>query len=272
MRQTYRQTSRPAIGLLLTALSLTAIALPAAHAETPVYAAKLVNEGTITIATTGNAPPITQTKPDGSLDGYDVELCRTIAADLGLKANFVRVDFAATIPGLTAGRFDMICSATARTPARLASPDLFMTSPTLQNFSTLLVPADSKIATVADIKGKKVGTVRGGQEAKLITEDYGSDVELTTYPGIAEETMDLKNGRIDAVALNFVTGSYTAKMNPGLKVLNPGFVKQGVSPYDHALIVSRAQPALLEAVNTEIAKLKAAGTLDQLQQKWISAN
>ena len=119
-------------------------ALPAA-AQTPDYAAGLVKPGTITIATTGNAPPITQVQPDGSISGFDIELCQKIASDLGLATEIVRVDFAATIPGLTAGRFDMICSSTARTKQRLESPDLYMTVPTLQNFTTLLLRAESHV-------------------------------------------------------------------------------------------------------------------------------
>ncbi|MBF9235491.1 substrate-binding periplasmic protein [Microvirga alba] len=261
---------KSAFGLLLAA---AALASQPAGAQTPPYASKLAVSSTITIATTGNAPPISVAQADGSISGFDVELCETIASALGLKTSLVRVDFAATIPGLKAGRFDMICSATARTPQRLSSPDLWMTEPTLQNFSTLITRAtDRSITSVEVPKGKKIGTVRGGQEAKLISETFGNDVELVTYPGIAEEILDLKNGRIDAIAINYITASYYVRANPELKVLKSGFVKEGISPYDHALAVSRAQPELLEAVNAEIAKLKASGAIEKLEKKWISVD
>lgn len=235
-------------------------------------AAGLVKPGTITIATTGNAPPITQVQPDGSISGFDIELCQKIASDLGLKTEIARVDFAATIPGLTARRFDMICSSTARTQQRLASPDLFMTDPTLQNFTTLLLKAgDTAIKTVDDAKGKRIGAVRGGQEGQLLADLFGGDVKVVAYPGIAEEILDLKNGRIDGVAMSFVNASYTVKNDAGLKVLQPGFVKENVSPYDLALIVSRAEPALFEAVNAKVKELAASGYIEQLKKKWILA-
>jgi len=256
--------------LLLLAIGL--VSTSGASAQQPGFAAKLVAPATLTIATTGNAPPMTTTAADGSVSGFDVELCRGIAEKLGLKAEFVRVDFAATIPGLKSGRFDMICSATARTPQRLASPDLFMTEPTVQNFSTLLVKADSvSVKAVADIKGKTAGTVRGGQETKLLADLFGADVTVTSYPGISEEILDLKNGRVDAVAMNYITASHYAKINPELTVLKPGFVAEGVSPYDHALIVSRNQPELLEAVNAQLAAMKSSGAIAALTKTWIAA-
>jgi ABC-type amino acid transport substrate-binding protein len=254
---------------LSTSLALASTAC----AQELAYASKLVSPGTITIATTGNAPPMTTMGGDGTLTGFDVELCRTVATGLKLKTEFVRVDFAATIPGLKSGRFDMICSATARTPQRLASPDLFMTEPTVENFSTLLVKAEgATIAAVGEAKGKTIGVVRGGQEGKLLSDLFGEDVTVTTYPGIAEEILDLKNGRIDAVAINYITASHHVHGDPALKILVPGFERDGVSPYTHALIVSRSQPELLEAVNGELARLKQSGELAKLQETWIGRN
>lgn len=250
------------------ALAAALSALPATAQED--YKAGLVKPGTVTIATTGNAPPISMMGDDNKLTGFDIELCTDIAKTLGLEAEFVRVDFAATIPGLKANRFDMICSSVARTPARLASPDLFMSEPTIENFTTLVVKADSQIADVNGVKGHKVGVVRGGQEGKLLEEMFGSDVTISSYPGTAEELLDLKNGRIDAVAMSFTTASYHVAKEPELKVLNPGFVKEGVSPYMFGLVVSRNQPALLDAVNKELEKKRADGSLDKLKEKWIT--
>jgi polar amino acid transport system substrate-binding protein/cystine transport system substrate-binding protein len=252
------------------ALAATLIAQPTTAQED--YKAALVSPGTLTIATTGNAPPLSLIGADGQLAGFDIALCTKIAEKLGLTPKFVRVDFAATIPGLKANRFDMICSAVARTPARLESRDLFMSEPTIENFSTLVVKDGSRIAAVADARNHRVGVVRGGQEGKLLEEIFGSEITITSYPGIAEELLDLRNGRIDAVAMNFTTASHHVASHPELHVITPGFVKEGVSPYTHGLVVSRSQPALLEAVNAQIKTMRGDGSLDTLKAEWISAH
>ncbi|WP_246529531.1 substrate-binding periplasmic protein [Microvirga zambiensis] len=252
------------------AVAAALLTLPAAAQDD--YKAALASPGTLTIATTGNAPPMTQIGPDGQLAGFDIALCAKIADKLGLSPKFVRVDFAATIPGLKAKRFDMICSAVARTPARLESQDLFMSEPTIENFTTLVVKKGGAITAVADARNRRVGVVRGGQEGKLLEELFGSEITISSYPGIAEELLDLKNGRIDAVAMNFTTASHHVATTPEFLVVTPGFVKEGVSPYTHGLVVSRGQPALLQAVNAQIKKMQGDGSLDALKAEWISAH
>lgn len=253
----------------LLAFSLAGL-IAAGSAMADDFKKALVQEGQLTIATTGNAPPLTLVQSDGSLGGFDVALCGRIAEDLGLKAEFVRVDFAATIPGLKAGRFDMICSAVARTPARMASPDLYLSEPTVENFTTLVVPKDSAITAVDQGRGHRIGVVRGGQEGPILEKIFEGDVTVTTYPGIAEEMLDLKNGRVDAVSMNYLTARYHARGEEGVTVLEPGFVVENVSPYTHGLVVSRNEPDLLAAVNDALAKLKADGTIDKLKETWIT--
>ena len=256
--------------LTFAAASVATIMVPLPASADDAYKASLVASDTLTIATTGNAPPMTMVSPDGTLSGFDVALCTQIAENLGLTPNFVRVDFAATIPGLKSNRFDMICSAVARTPARLESPDLFMSEPTIENFSTLVVDKDSAIAVVDDVRNHRVGVVRGGQEGQLLDTLFGAEVIITSYPGIAEELLDLKNGRIDAVAMNFTTASFHVGNEPELKALSPGFVLEGISPYMHGLVVSRNQPGLLEAVNAQLAELQTSGAMDALKAEWIT--
>lgn len=256
--------------LKTTLASVIAALLIAQPSYADDVASGLIKAGTLTIATTGNAPPMTMMQQDGALGGFDIALCTRIAQNLGLTPKFVRVDFSATIPGLKAGRFDMICSAVARTPARLESPDLFLSDPTIENFTTLVVTRGSDIATTDAAKGKNIGVVRGGQEAKLLAQVFADDVTVKTYPGIAEEMLDLKNGRVDAVAMNYTTAMYHAKSEPDLVVLEPGFQVDGVSPYQHGLVVSRNEPLLLDAVNAQLAALSGDGTLAALKAEWIT--
>lgn len=230
----------------------------------------LVQEGQLVIATTGNAPPMTMVNEDGTLGGFDVALCGQIAQNLGLEPKFVRVDFAATIPGLKAGRFDMICSAVARTPARIASEDIYLSEPTIENYTTFLVKTDSDIEKIDDVKGKRIGVVRGGQEGKLLEQVFGKDITLTSYPGIAEELLDLRNGRVDAVAMNYTTAAYQVQKDAGLRVMEPGLIVDGASPYTHGIVVARSQPDLLEAVNAELEKMTQNGAIDALEAKWIN--
>ena len=70
-------------------------------------ASALIEPGVLTISTNASQPPM-QYVDNGKVVGMRIELGEKIAAELGLKPNVINIDFASQIPGLTAGRWDMI--------------------------------------------------------------------------------------------------------------------------------------------------------------------
>lgn len=235
-----------------------------------LQAVELVEEGALQIVTTGNAPPLSVTLTDGSLSGFDVELCREIASRLGLEPVVSRLEFSAILPGLAAGRYDIVCSSTARTAQRLESPDILMSDPTLENFTAIVVRTDSAVTDVDSVDGLRIGVVRGGQESTALDLYYGDAINKVEYPGLSEEILDLKNGRIDAVAANAIVTGYYVADEPSIKIITPGLVVEGMSPYQNGLIVSSSAPELQAAVNEQLAAMREDGTFDALVEAWIS--
>ncbi|MCY3793388.1 MAG: transporter substrate-binding domain-containing protein, partial [Gammaproteobacteria bacterium] len=54
----------------------------------------------------------------GGLIGYEIDLARRLAEDLGVRVEFVRMNWQYIIPALVDGRFDVIVSGMSITPAR----------------------------------------------------------------------------------------------------------------------------------------------------------
>src|SRR5690348_14778282 len=52
--------------------------------------------------------PLIAARPNGEYVGIDVEVLKRMAADLGVKANFVQGEFATAVAGITAGKWDII--------------------------------------------------------------------------------------------------------------------------------------------------------------------
>ncbi len=234
-------------------------------ATPPPYAAKLVSSGELTIATTGNAAPWTQTTATGGLQGYSVELCEATAKGLNLNVKWVVVDFAATLAGVTTGRFDMVCSSISQTPARKSSTDFFLTVPTVENGTTVIVRSDdSSIKTVDDVKGKTIGAIANTISLDNIKKALNDNVAVRIYPGYTEAILDLKNRRVDAVPSDTIIASYYAKNDPALKA-----VPAKLFPYLIGEVVRREEPELLNAVNSQFKAFLSDGTAANLQRKWF---
>jgi polar amino acid transport system substrate-binding protein/cystine transport system substrate-binding protein len=240
-----------------------ALAGPAAAS----YKDKLLKPDTIVVGTTGSAPPATMTDAQGQLEGYDIDLAQKLGKDLGLKVELVQLDWAGLLPGLAAGRFDVVASGVTRTAQRLASKDLILLSPDLINGVAITKRrGDDAIKGWADVCGKRMGAVRGAIEPKdiLATLPKGCVTDTRDYPGWTELALDLKNRRIDWIGMDFLGPVYAAKQDPALEVI-PDVRKANTQ----GLAISPKEPELAAAMDALVKKYREDGTLDVLIEKWF---
>ena len=114
--------------LFVSALVLTTAS---AHAEGKKW-------DKITIATEGAFRPYNFTKPDGTLDGYEVDLYKDLCARMKVECTMVAQPFDGIIPALNAGKFDAIMAGLTATPKREETIDFTVSyGLTPQTFATL---------------------------------------------------------------------------------------------------------------------------------------
>lgn len=254
----------PAIVLAL------AIGAPAAGQAADFKDDLKIKPGTIVVGTTGSAPPATMIDTSGQLAGFDIDVMNQIGKDLGVKVEFVQLDWAGLLPGLAAGRFDAVASGVTRTKERLASKDFILLSPYIINgVAITTLASNGTIKNWDDVCGKRMGTIRGSIEGKLIVAAVpeGCIKDITEYPGWTEMALDLKNGRIDWIGQDFLGPVYAAKQDPELTVL-----PEVRSPKTQGVAVSAKDAELAKAMDGLIVKYRGDGTLDALIKKWFGQN
>mgnify|MGYP003739758643 FL=1 len=108
----------------------------------------------------GGAPYIYE-DPDneGKVKGFEVDLAEALAAELGVKAEFVQNDWSALVPSLERGTFDIVMNGLEVTPARTGR--VLFTRPYYVFASRLMARRDdpSVTADLDSVKGKRVGTL-----------------------------------------------------------------------------------------------------------------
>ncbi|MFC0133238.1 cystine ABC transporter substrate-binding protein [Massilia eurypsychrophila] len=251
--------------LKLAALALVAgLALPAAAADLLTTAKA---RGTLRIAMEGTYPPFNFKDPKtGELAGYDVDVARLVAAKLGLKPEFVSTEWAAILAGLGAGKYDAIVSQVGITPKRLEAFDF--SEPYTYSSPQLIVRKDERAiyATLAALKGKKLGVGQGSvfeQQAKAVP-----GIEVRSYPAAPENLQDLAVGRIDA-ALNdslmvaYLLSNSKLPIKAGARV---GNVERMGIPFQ------KGNPQFKAAVNKALADAAADGSLKKISVKWFGTD
>ncbi len=226
----------------------------------------LVKPGVLTVALTGESPPGDYVDPKtGELAGHIHDLYEQIAKDLGLKAEFTKISWAGSLPGLKANRFDMACAGASWTTERLSSEDFHMTDPMTLSGTMGLATKRSGVTSWADMKGKRLGGVKGELYLLDARKKLADVAGVTEFPGAPESLLALQNGQIDLLASNISVVAYMVKTAPNkedLVVVGPP-----LSVYPQSLCVNPRETDLLKAVNVLLGNYRADGTIKRLFEK-----
>jgi polar amino acid transport system substrate-binding protein len=98
-------------------LLVTLLALVAANAAAARELQQVLNTGTLRVGVVLYAPWAVRTA-NGELDGFEVDVAKQLATDMGVKVEILAYDFAKLIPALESGEIDVIAAGLAITPER----------------------------------------------------------------------------------------------------------------------------------------------------------
>lgn len=149
-----------------------------------------------------NENPYAYAQPDGTLTGEAVEVARAVFQELGIpEMEGVLTQFGSLIPGLEAGRFDVITAGMYITPTRCEQ--VVFADPEYQVGEALIVQAGNplNLHSYADIAANpeaRVGTGAGYLEIDFLTASGVSEDQLTTFPDDPSGLAGLQAGQIDA--------------------------------------------------------------------------
>ncbi len=201
----------------------------------------------------------------------------------------VVTEWGGLIPGLNAGRFDIITGGMDITGARCAN--VAFSEPISKTSPALLVPKGNPkgLHTYADIKdkGATAVTVAGYSMVEQARKVGIPDANLMQVPSPTEELAALKAGRVDAVIDTNITLNHLALQSGGeFEVTDPGLMPKDFQNWT-GVAFRKKDKEFLDAFNAELAKyvgteemLKAAEEFEYVKSQlpgdtrteWICAN
>lgn len=246
----------------------------------------------VTIALDGSYAPWNLTLPGGKLGGFEPELLENLCARAQIQCKLVAQDWDGMIPGLQAGKFDVLMDAISITPDRekiiafskpyAATPATFAVSDTkilpkvAQNAPPLKLDADSRSNAPAiesmrkALKGKTIGIQSGTVYTGFINANFKDVASVRVYKTAPERDLDLANGRIDAT-FDDVT-YYTANSDKSPVVIAGTLIAGPIWGPGEGLAFRKQDADLKAKFDTAIADALKDGTVKKLSDKWFKTD
>lgn len=192
--------------------------------------------------------------------GFDIEIAKEIAKDLGAELEIQDLDFDSLLMALNTDKVDFVLAGMNPDDERRQAVDF---SSIYYNASQgVLVKKDGvdQFNTVDDLKGKKIGVQRGSTQEGLAQEIEGA--KLTSLAKIPELIMELTSGRVDALIVERPVAEQYLTTQDSI-ALSAVEIEQPIEETGFAAAVKKGNQELLDAINATLDRLIAAGDVDR---------
>lgn len=225
----------------------------------------LISDDVLTVCTDSPYPPM-EFEEDGEFTGFDIDLMRAIAEELGLSGiEVVNTGFDPITSGLAmeAGDCDIAAASITITDDREENIDF--TDGYFTANQSLLV-ADGAPTSLADF-GESSLAVQTGTTGEMYAQENapdGTDIQSFENPG--DVFTALEAGNVQGVLQDIVPNAAYALENDGV-ILAEEFETD--EEYGFA-VEEEGRDALVEAVNEALATLRDDGTYDEIYAEYFS--
>lgn len=161
------------------------------------YREGLVQSGYLTIGIQGTYPPFSYFK-NGKLEGFEPDLAKNVAKQIGLKPKFVPTKWDSLIAGLGSRQYDIILDDITPTKAREETYS-FSTPYLYSRYVLISNQGVNGLSTLAEVKNKKLVEAIGRTEQQ-IAEKWNADVvpEGDLQTGLSLVRQERADGEITA--------------------------------------------------------------------------
>lgn len=212
------------------------------------------------LAISAEYPPF-EYKVGGEIRGFDVDLAKLVAKELGKELVFEDMQFSTILPALQNGHVDAAISMITVTQERKQHVDFSQ----IYYFDGIAaVYKDSQpINSKADLVGKKIAC-QLGSTMEIWLKKNGFTKQIVAMDNNIQAIEALKAAHVDIVLVDGAQGEIFSKKNAHL---SSKIIDQSEDGY--AIALQKGSP-LLSEINQAIEKLKKNGEITKLKEKWLA--
>ena len=221
--------------------------------------------GELRVGTTGDWDPMSMKDPaTNKYKGFDIDVMRELAKDMGVKVKFVPAEWKTIVAGITADRYDLSTSVT-KTPKRAEVAGFTETYYKYGTVPLVLKKNSKKFSTWDSLNKKEVTiatTLGTSQEEKA--KEFFPKSKLKSVEAPARDFQEVLAGRADGNITSSTEANKLIIKYPQLTIVNDG----EKNPAFLAMMVPKKDKVWNNYVSKWIKEKKASGFFNTLLAKY----
>lgn len=221
---------------------------------------------TYVVGTDAAYPPFEKLDGD-KITGFDVDVLNAVAEAAGIKVEIKNTGWDPLFDGIDKGTVDLGISAITITDERKQKYDF--SDPYFDAYQLIMVPKDSPVTKLSDLKGKKIGVQTATTGEAAVKKAFGDTYEgIKGYDDTPSAVDDLFVGRVDAVvADNAVLQEYLKKYpDKVVKIIKD----DAFETEQYGLMVKKGNTELMNKINEGLKTIKSNGVYDKIFNTYFS--
>ena len=226
----------------------------------------IVERGTLRVGMSTFVPWAMRDKED-TLIGFEIDVARRLAEDMGVEVEFVPTQWSGIIPALLTGRFDVIIGGMGIRPDR----NLRVNFSLPYDYTGMAIAANQSTApglsSLEEFNNPEITVAaRIGTTAADAAQQYLPEAELRLFEAETQAVQEVLNGSADAIVASAPLPAYLVVDNPDTLYLpiEGTFTRE---PIGFAL--PKGDLDLLNYFNSWIRVVEAEGWLTERKQYWF---
>ena len=220
--------------------------------------------GTVKIGMLVDFPPFGITNTNNEPDGYDADVAKLLAKELGVKLQIVPVTGPNRVPYLQSNQVDLLVASLGITEERAKNVDF--SQPYAGISIGVFGTKDIAVSKPEDLSGKTIGVARASTQDTAVTKIAPQDAKIQRFDDDASAVQALLSGQVQLIGVSNVVAAQIDKAAPG-----QFSQKLQLSQQVQGIAVRKGSSELLTFVNQFIDKVKADGELNAIHEKWLGA-
>ncbi|AUH70877.1 ABC transporter substrate-binding protein [Legionella sainthelensi] len=213
-------------------------------------------------ATSAVYPPFEYSE-HGEIKGFDIDLARLIAKELGKEAVFDNMQFSTVLPAISSGQDEIAIATITITEARKNNFDF--SEPYYFDGIASVYRSNQPVSAQNQLQGKKVAVQLGSIMEIWLRETF-PQVEITVLDNNNQAIESLISGRVDVVLMDGFQGKIFSN-----KYTELAYSLIAKADNGYALAIKKGSP-LTTKINKALQKLKANGSIQKLETIWLKSS